>query len=210
MSGKILWDSLKPRLNTMKPDSPFGTFHNHLSLSLTEWLTGYFLPKQIFNANGMQYIPPAEEVTWSEPTNPLTPFKFVTPTIYISPAELITVFKKKQLAWAALFGLIGTKISSLLTTVICTVPGVAVVGGTAAPFMSAHFRIKGHKFFAALKKLDYSADNIKSGKITEQIWDKFEDYLVEAINSTPPTIFNVAGALPPGTFVGTVNAKLSL
>ena len=60
------------------------------------------------------------------------------------------------------------------------------------------------------KKLEYTEDNIKSGKITEQIWDKFEDNLISAINNTPPTVIMVGGALPPGTFTGTINAKLSI
>lgn len=210
MSNKILWKSLEPRFNAMKPDDPFGTFHKHLALSLTEWFTSYFIPKQQFAANGIQYIPPAEEITWSEPMNPLRYFKFITPTIYFSPSEIITVFKKKQLSWSKLFALIGSKISKQLNSVYCIVPGSAIVGTAAIPFMSSHFSFKGHKFFKSLKKLDYSAENIESGKITEQIWDKFEDYLVEAINSTPPTTITVGGALLPGTFTGTVNAKLSI
>ncbi len=210
MSSKVLWKSLKPRFNTMKPDDPFGTFHSHLAVSLTEWFSTYFIPKQRFQANGIQYIPPAEELTWMEPQNPLKYFMFISPTIYFSQAEIINVFKSKQFSWAALFGLIGTKISVTLNSVYCIIPGSAIIGTATIPFMSSHFRTTGHRYFAALKSLEYTEDTIKSGKVTEQIWDKFEDFLVDAINSTPATIIPVAGALPPGTFTGTINAKLSI
>ena len=62
MSGKVIWNSLKPQFKTLKPEDSkpenFGKFHEFLALTLTQWFSTYFLPKQIFDAKGVQYIPP--------------------------------------------------------------------------------------------------------------------------------------------------------
>lgn len=214
MSDKVLWKSLKPRFNTMTPEDSkpenIGTFHKHLADSLSEWFNSYFIPKQKFSANGIQYIPPVEEVTWAEPTNPLKYFMFVNQSMFFTRAEVLMAFKVPAMCWQNLFSLIGMRISTTLNSVICTIPGSAVAGAVTVPYMTAHYRMQAFKFLADIKKLDYTEENIKSGEITKQIWDKFEDNLVNAINNTPPTIIMVGGALPPGTFTGTINAKLSI
>lgn len=214
MSDKVLWRSLKPRFNTMTPEDSkkenIGTFHKHLADSLNEWFNSYFIPKQRFSASGVQYIPPVEEVTWVEPANPLKYFMFVNQIMTFTKAELLAAFKVPAMCWQNLFSIIGMRISATLSSVYCTVPGSAVVGTVTVPFVTAHYSMQAVKFLADIKKLEYTEDNIKSGKITEQIWDKFEDNLVSAINNTPPTVIMVGGALPPGTFTGTINAKLSI
>jgi len=213
MSGKVLWNSLQAKFNTMKPDSPFGTFHEKLAEALSDWFTSYFLPKQRFKANGTQTNLLGTEIIMSEfntPPNPLESFVFTTESIYFTKDELITAFKQPGLCWRTVYGLIGTKIATALKIVKCTIPASKVAGTVTSPFMSAHFAFQGYKFFAALKTLDYSEDAIKTKKVTEQIWDKFEDYLIEAINVIPPVIIQVAGTLPTGTFIGTINAKLNI
>jgi hypothetical protein len=215
MSIKVLWGVLKPKFNTMKPDSKFGTFHTHVADALTFWFTSYFLPKQIFKANGIQYIPPTTEIMMSEfnlPPNPLIPFKFTVEKIVFTQGEIIRAFQQQQSSWATLFELIGTKISSLLMTLkyVTLVPDNKIVGFLPTPFITAHFRTQGYKFFTALQAMNFSADALKSGDATALVWNTFESYLIEAINTIPPVLVDVAGKLTPGTFTGKINAKLSI
>ena len=214
MSGKVIWNSLKPQFKTLKPEDSkpenFGKFHEFLALTLTQWFSTYFLPKQIFDAKGVQYIPPNETVFWNENTKLLSSFKFTTTTIPFTKDELIGVFKMKDQSFPTLFALIGTKISLMLNMMICTIPGSTLSAIPTKPYLTAHFKNKGILYVKALSALKFTAEEIKSMKATETIWDLFEDFLIDAINSTNSAIFTVTGTLPPGTFIGEIDAKLSI
>lgn len=191
----IVASMMKLYIKSSDPQEPFGTFHNQLATALNSGINR-LLNMQRHVASGATTYPgtPVVVVPLTAPCVwPVTPFM-------ISGPELIAVTanQDENNTLKNIFDLIGKKISLMVSWQ----GNPVIVGAGAVSLITTHFGTYGSMLEKVTKLKDVNSYN------AEQFWNDFDNYLSLAINSTPPAIGPLVGAVGPGVFTGTMTIKL--
>ena len=203
---------LQPKLKSMTPLSPYGTFHTKMARALEEWFNKIGVD-QYGIANGTVTAPNGVTTLFIYPGLKLNVLR-----IYFDDERVMSCGNVNgELFFPKLFSYIGDVIAQqfiswssnpITADSAAAMNPIMLYGNTtsANSFITKHFLNYGLDYRDVLTDQNPTDENL-----FDFVWDEFDNRMKSAINTIPPlTISPVTGIVPWGVFNGTGTIKLEV